>query len=262
MFPVYKMDADGNTTEDFEPGHPYYCNMDRYLFDLLWKCELTRKDFMVMGGRGIGKNHTSDTRVETFEGEKCFGDLVVGDEIFTQSGALTKITGIREYEPMDMYTFQFGDGRSINCGTGHLWNVYEYNKSGIQTLEAIDIAERLRYGKPGKEGNRFHIPIADSVDFPEANQLVDLYLLGFLLGGGTVRGNGIRISTEDIEVVDIFKSILGSSYDMVKDPTTCSYRVTYIGEDGKQRYVSKNPFIDQMREIGVWGTDTRTIHIR
>jgi len=56
VFPVYKLDEGGNVTEDFEPGHPFYCNIDRYIFDLLWKCELTRKDFMLMGGRGFGKS--------------------------------------------------------------------------------------------------------------------------------------------------------------------------------------------------------------
>ena len=56
MFPIYLLDEEGDITEDFEPGHPYYCNIDRYIFDLLWKCELTRQDFAFMGGRGIGKS--------------------------------------------------------------------------------------------------------------------------------------------------------------------------------------------------------------
>ena len=56
VFPVYKLDSEGNTTEEFEPGHPYYCNIDRYIFDILWKCEIQRKDFMLMGGRGFGKS--------------------------------------------------------------------------------------------------------------------------------------------------------------------------------------------------------------
>ncbi len=56
VFPVYLLDEDGETTEDFEPGHPFYCNIDRYIFDTLWKCEITRKDFMLMGARGFGKS--------------------------------------------------------------------------------------------------------------------------------------------------------------------------------------------------------------
>ena len=57
VFPVPVMDEDGEPTEDFETSHPTYCNVDRYLFDLLWKCEIQRKDFSLMGGRGIGKSY-------------------------------------------------------------------------------------------------------------------------------------------------------------------------------------------------------------
>lgn len=56
LFPVYLLDEDGNTTEDFEPGHPFYCNVDRYIFDIMWKCEILRQDFALMGPRGFGKS--------------------------------------------------------------------------------------------------------------------------------------------------------------------------------------------------------------
>jgi hypothetical protein len=56
VFPVYRLDEDGNPTEDFEPGHPFYCNIDRYIFDNIWKAMLNRKDASMMGGRGIGKS--------------------------------------------------------------------------------------------------------------------------------------------------------------------------------------------------------------
>lgn len=57
LFPVYKMDEEGNTTEDFDPGHPFYCNIDRYIFDILWSCEIQRKNFSLMGPRGFGKSY-------------------------------------------------------------------------------------------------------------------------------------------------------------------------------------------------------------
>lgn len=56
LFPVYKIDSEGYATEDFEPGHPFYCNIDRYIFDILWKCDITRQDFALMGPRGFGKS--------------------------------------------------------------------------------------------------------------------------------------------------------------------------------------------------------------
>jgi len=56
VFPVYKLDSEGNPTEDFETGHPFYCNIDRYIFDVIWKAMLNNKDASMMGGRGIGKS--------------------------------------------------------------------------------------------------------------------------------------------------------------------------------------------------------------
>jgi len=57
LFPVYLLDEDGEATETFEPGHPFYCNIDRYIFDILWSCEKQRKDFALMGPRGFGKSY-------------------------------------------------------------------------------------------------------------------------------------------------------------------------------------------------------------
>ena len=59
VFQVYKLDEDGDPTADFDPGHPFYCNIDRYLFDLIWKAKITGKDFALMGGRGIGKSYVA-----------------------------------------------------------------------------------------------------------------------------------------------------------------------------------------------------------
>jgi len=56
VFPIYILDSKGNATEDFEIGHPYYCTIDRYILDVMWKAELCRRDVSLMGGRGIGKS--------------------------------------------------------------------------------------------------------------------------------------------------------------------------------------------------------------
>ena len=57
VFPVYMMNPDGTPSEDFDISHPYYCNIDRYIFDQAWKAMLNRKDASLMGGRGIGKSY-------------------------------------------------------------------------------------------------------------------------------------------------------------------------------------------------------------
>lgn len=266
VFPVYKLDKQGNTSEDFEPGHPYYCNIDRYIFDILWKCEILRKDFAMMGGRGVGKNAWFSTPYATPKGFVPVGELNIGDEVFTANGDITRISGIQDYnEDSPIYNVVLKDGRETNCGTGHLWPVYEYNKEGLRTAEAIDIAENLFYGKKEKQGYRYHIPIASAIEYKDNKLLVEPYLLGFLLGDDTICDNGVRIFTEDIEVVEYFQSALGEEYTMVKDPTTVSWRITY---KGKQRKIDKrgvlnlcNPFMDKLKDIGVWETRTKTKRI-
>lgn len=64
VFPVYILDEDGDTTEEFETSHPFYSNIDRYIFDVIWKAMLNRHDASLMGGRGIGKSYIIDSIID------------------------------------------------------------------------------------------------------------------------------------------------------------------------------------------------------
>jgi hypothetical protein len=64
VFPVYKLDDYGNATEDFDTGHPFYCTIDRYVFDVVWKAMINRHDVSFMGGRGIGKSYIVDSIID------------------------------------------------------------------------------------------------------------------------------------------------------------------------------------------------------
>jgi len=64
VFPVYKLDEDGQPLGEFELSHPFYCNIDRYIFDVTWKAYLNFHDVSMMGGRGIGKSFIIDAIID------------------------------------------------------------------------------------------------------------------------------------------------------------------------------------------------------
>ena len=60
IFEIPLYDKQGNPLEGSEIGRPLYSNIDRYIFDLLWKAFKQRKYGAIMGGRGIGKSFITD----------------------------------------------------------------------------------------------------------------------------------------------------------------------------------------------------------
>lgn len=60
IFEVPMYDDKGNPIEGFEVGRPLYSNIDRYIFDLLWKGYKIKEYGAIMGGRGIGKSYITN----------------------------------------------------------------------------------------------------------------------------------------------------------------------------------------------------------
>lgn len=61
IFEIPMYDDNGNPIEGFEIGRPVYSNIDRYIFDLLWKGYKIKEYAAIMGGRGIGKSFITDS---------------------------------------------------------------------------------------------------------------------------------------------------------------------------------------------------------
>ena len=53
------------------------------------------------------------------------------------------------------------------------------------------------------------------------------YILGALLGDGTLNSGSIKISTTDEEIVSEFEKLLGKDYELVRDQSCVNYRINY-----------------------------------
>lgn len=159
---------------------------------------------------GWGKAEFVDNSVPTPVGWRRFGDLVVGDEVFSRDGKPTKITGIYPQGKLFKYTLHFGDGTSCVCSGEHLWYIHDNDsrkgKTQVLTTEQIlDTKYKRREEKRKGSGTysdryKFSIPLCEPVDYKRSRSedghniglqplehCIHPYVMGLMLGDGTFR---------------------------------------------------------------------------
>jgi hypothetical protein len=274
VFPVYKIDEDGVPLEEFEPGHPFYCNIDRWVFDILWTCEIQRKDFALMGGRGVGKAIALDELVPTLEGYKMAKDVVKGDVLFDRLGQPTTVLDTFFHTDKDMYAVTLKDGRTLKVCDEHLWGVYDHkdkysDPSGARDKPApgrklgkikrikgiykvVDTKTILKEGLTiGKRGdNRWYIPMQEAVQFSEKSLIIHPYVLGALLGDGTISGKTTVAFTCHIDDVETVERIT----ELIK-PNNCIITKNVSNEFGYgiSSTNEKSEILDTLRSLGLQG---------
>lgn len=97
----------------------------------------------IASGHGIGKAGRMDSLVDTPKGERIWGDLRPGDEVFGADGQPTTIKQCKLYKKIPFYRVTFDDDSYCDVSSGHLWNVKGRNDrrtgKGFRTLSTLDI---------------------------------------------------------------------------------------------------------------------------
>lgn len=159
-------------------------------------------DLVILAARpSMGKAQPLDARVRTLSGWKAMGDLEVGDAVASVDGAPSIVTGIYPQGVKPVLRVRFSDGRSAECCAEHLWRVHCRHWQEPRVLSTAEIQQlltRQRYR------NRLWIDCA-SGDFGHQEPLpVDPWLLGCLLGDGSLTGGGsVRFSTAMPQIVEL-----------------------------------------------------------
>src|SRR5213594_4299902 len=161
---------------------------------------LQPSDFIIIAGRpSMGKAQPLDARIKTTTGWKRMRELRLGDELASVDGRRSLVSGIFPQGARPVYRVTFSDGRSTTCTAEHLWRVHHRAWPEPRVLETDRVAallQRTRYQ------HRLWID-TPSGDFGHAETLpIDPYVLGALLGGGTLSGISLRFSTARSEMLD------------------------------------------------------------
>ena len=217
---------------------------------------VTDKNVVVKAGHEVGKDMPLDTPIPTPTGWSTIGDLKVGDFVLDEQGKPARVVAKSEIFNNELFEVTFSDGaKAITSGT-HEWNTIDFraaksarrSTAGVtdwrnewdrsETRTTAQIAATLEYSNGG-DGSRNHsIPINCALDLPDADLLIEPYILGAWLGDGTSVRPEMSVGPESMYVVDEFAKL---------GVTLTSMTGKYVFAFTKQGYVQK------LRALGVLG---------
>jgi replicative DNA helicase len=210
--------ADLDTVLDEDYRHPIPMGIPG--IDKLLKGGLAKGEIgVILAPTGVGKDQPISEPVLTPKGWVKMGEIKLGDKVIGSDGKEQYVLGVYPQGVRPMYKVEFSDGTHTSCGFEHLWSVNtlnmrtaktrvkgkgvykpNYGYKVVKTSDMMnDIKKRGRYN--------YRLPVVSPVDFEKREVLIDPYLLGLLLGDGSICDSGIRISTKDDELFDSIKHL-------------------------------------------------------
>lgn len=198
----------------------------------------------------MGKAQPLDAKVLTRGGYKAMGDLRVGDELASVDGAPSHVVGLFPQGQRQVYRVTFADGRSTECCAEHLWRVHYRQWESprvVTTARLIELLQRKRY-----QGRLWVETFTGEFGADDALPM-DPWLLGVLLGDGSLGGSSLRFSTGDAEMLERVGAAIGAEM-AVAHAGNYDYRIVRRNgahQKGTQG-VAANPHMSALRSLGLW----------
>ena len=195
------------------------------------------------GAAGGGKFLKYFTNVLTPFGWKLSQDIKVGDVLVASDGTQTKVIGVYPHTNKDIYEITFIDGAKVTVSDDHLW-LYWYAGNAFKAKRYYALYNEEKgfhweevHGKLGTTKSLFEyhqkqveaqnqgkrpywiiMPLCNPVEFTRPTRTrqgdvirIDPYLLGLLIGDGSITDNIISITTIDQFIVDRVQEIYGEN---------------------------------------------------
>lgn len=151
---------------------------------------------------GCGKAQPLTSNILTPSGWKLMGDIQVGDGIIGADGQTHQVIGVYPQGEKDIYRLTFSDGMSVECCEDHLWHLQSTNhRKRCQAGVVMLLRDFMNDLRTQQGNNRWYVPMVQPVEFPQQDLPVDPYLLGLLIGDGTLKKHEVGYTTVDDELL-------------------------------------------------------------
>lgn len=202
------------------------------------------------------------SKVLTPTGFVSMGDIMVGDDICGTNGTTQKVLGVYPKGLKEVFKVKFFDNREVECCEDHLWSIIKaHGSKRVETVRSIIDSKKIIVEKNGHKRYGYYVP-STIVEFKEENKLpIDPYLLGLLIGDGSLSGNGsveLSLGFNKKHILDKIKTPKGVSFSCKLVESKNCYRVKFKGSKGYGKGTIIKNILDSLGLLGV-KSDTKFI---
>lgn len=148
------------------------------------------------------------SKILTPDGWTTMGDIQEGDFVCTPDGENVRVLNKYELGERNVYKLTTLDGRVAYASEDHAWEILENSKPGRFNKPIVVNTAYIRDNLKNRYGKfKITLPSVSCLDFPNRDLPIDPYVLGVLLGDGSICGH-ISFSNIDQDLVEKMDRIL------------------------------------------------------
>jgi hypothetical protein len=208
---------------------------------------------VVRAGRRGGKAQPLTAKIYTPTGYKIMADIKIGDKVLTPAGGVARVEGVYPQGIQDIYRVSFGGGEYAESTFDHLWEIKERRtdsvwkeRTRVVTTEQLSKMKTITQVGHGTK-RRPTIPSTSAVRFMSQDVPIDPYLLGVLIGDGSMLHESVMVSAYDPYIREQVSKRLPQGMTMRRDGDKHDY-VLSVGMG-----VYENPIIRALKKLNLWG---------
>lgn len=180
---------------------------------------LAGNNVYLIGEAGGGKAQPLSAKILTPKGWTTFADIQEGDEIIGHDGQIYHVDGVFDRGVRDVYQVKTSDGGVTECCDEHLWEIQtridRNKKRGGRVLPLSEFKDNLQV----RGASNVYIPVAQGVDFEAKEHLIHPYVLGVLIGDGSITTDSISICNPENNILSEVESLLPENHKLSKRET-------------------------------------------
>jgi replicative DNA helicase len=205
----------------------------------------------VLASAKTGKAQPLFCNIKTSNGWKLMGELQIGDELASVDGQPSKVLGIFPQGEEEIFKVTFSDERFTHCSKNHLWNIRNLsNKNCIG--DNILSTEQLIKVIPPRRRQELYIPLFSGEYGSEISLPIDPWLLGALLGDGSLTKGTVAIHKQDEEIYEKTMSIV-EPLGCILSKISSGFRIVKKQKDNKPTII-----VEKLKELQLLGTHSHT----